>query len=92
MPTRSDLALETVHHLYAMQYRLIDLLESADLSDPGMRREARKQVREFQELLDRADRRYMGGEDVWEALAQLPTELERKMKVSGGATIRAVAR
>lgn len=82
MPNRSDLALETVHTLYAMQERLFDFLEKADLRDPDTRREARKHVKEFEGLLDRADRRYMGGEDVWEALVRLPQELARKLRAA----------
>ncbi|TSC57504.1 MAG: hypothetical protein Greene041619_1130 [Candidatus Peregrinibacteria bacterium Greene0416_19] len=86
--SKSDSALETVHTLYVMQTELIDLLERSDLQDPDARRQARKQMKEFQELLDRADRRYMGGEDVWDSLVRLPQEIAKKIRVSSAATLR----
>ena len=80
--TKSELALQTVHTLYIMQIQLIDLLEKSDLSDPTARKIARQQTKEFQDLLERADRRFMGGEDVWSALQQLPLEISQKLKES----------
>lgn len=78
MTSTADTALEHVHHLYVMQLQILDLLDRK-LSTPQARREARAQIKEFQRLLRLADARYMGGEDVWEALKALPKELEQKL-------------
>ena len=78
MTTKADLALQHVHTLYLMQFKLLDLLER-DLSTPQARREARASIKEFQKLLMSADWRYMGGEDVVEALKTLPVEIESKL-------------
>lgn len=77
--SRADTALEHVHNLYVMQLQILDLLNQ-ELNTPEARRQARAQIKEFQHLLRLADARYMGGEDVWEALKSLPKELEEKLK------------
>lgn len=77
--TNADIALEHIHHLYGMQLQILDLLDR-ELNTPQARREARAQIKEFQRLLRLADARYMGGEDVWEALKALPKELAQKLK------------
>ena len=79
MTNKADLALQHVHNLYLMQFKLLDLLQK-DLSTPEARKEARASVREFQKLLMSADWRYMGGEDVVDALKTLPREIEDKLK------------
>ena len=81
MTTRADLALQHVHNLYLMQFKMLDLLER-DLQTPEARKEARENMREFQSLLQMADWRYMGGEDVLESLQAIPTEMEMKLKES----------
>lgn len=81
MTTRADLALQHVHNLYLMQFKMLDLLER-DLQTPEARKEARQNMREFQTLLQRADWRYMGGEDVLQSLQAIPTEMEMKLKES----------
>jgi hypothetical protein len=85
--TRADRALENVQNLYAMQFQLLGLLES-DLRDPEVRKEVRTQMKQFEELLARADWRYMGGQDVWETLKSLPEEMARKLKESAVATAK----
>ena len=77
--SKADTALEHVQNLYLMQLKILDLLEQ-DLNSPEARREARAQVKEFQNLLRLADWRYMGGEDVLESLKTLPVELEQKLR------------
>lgn len=79
MTSKADSALQHVHNLYLMQFKMLDLLQQ-DLTTPGARKEARQNMREFQELLSSADWRYMGGEDVLESLKTLPTEMETKLK------------
>ncbi len=81
MTTRADLALQHVHNMYLMQFTLLDLLER-DLQTPEARKEARHAMKEFQSLLQSADWRYMGGEDVLESLQTIPQEMEQKLKVS----------
>lgn len=76
--SKADTALEHIHNLYVMQLQILDLLDRR-LSTPQARREARAQIKEFQKLLRLADARYMGGEDVLEALKALPKELEEKL-------------
>ena len=81
MTTRGDLALQHVHNLYLMQFKMLDLLER-DLQTPEARKEAREKMKEFQSLLSQADWRYMGGEDVLQSLQAIPTEMEMKLKES----------
>ncbi len=81
MTSKADNALEHVHNLYLMQFKMLDLLQQ-DLQTPEARREARENMKEFQSLLRKADWRYMGGEDVWEALKTLPKEMDTKLKTS----------
>ncbi len=87
-----DRALERVQNLYAVQTRLIKLLES-DLTDPVIRRETHASLKEFQTLLQRADHRYMGGEDVWQSLKALPTDALALLRKSPSSTrhLKAVA-
>ena len=79
--SKADNALEHVHNLYLMQFKMLDLLQQ-DLSTPEARKEARENMKEFQQLLRRADWRYMGGEDVLDALRTLPSEMEFKLKAT----------
>ena len=79
MSTASDSALTRIHDLYVAQLNLIGLLQQ-DLRDPNVRRSVRESIREFQSLLRGVDWRYMGGEDVLEALRSLPSEVEEKLK------------
>lgn len=79
MSHKADAALERVHNLYMMQCILLDML-AQDLRDPNMRRQAQSTVREFKKLLDQADWRYMGGEDVLESLKTIPVEMHAKLK------------
>jgi hypothetical protein len=81
MPTAADRALENVHNLYLMQFQLLDLLES-DLRNPTLRKQVRTQMKQFEELLTKADWRYMGGLDVWEELQKIPEEMSRKLRES----------
>ncbi len=76
--SKADTALEHIHTLYLMQLNILDLLDQ-ELNTPEARRTARAEIKEFQRLLGLADWRYMGGEDVWEALKALPKELEEKI-------------
>ncbi len=81
MTSKADAALQHVHNLYLMQFKMLDLLQQ-DLRTPEARKEARDNMKEFQQLLRKADWRYMGGEDVLDALKTLPTEMEVKLKTS----------
>lgn len=85
MSTTTDRALERVQNLYVMQLELLDLLER-DLRDPDVRKQVRKTMKDFEVLLSKADWRYMGGEDVWEALKNLPMEMSKKLRESGSST------
>ena len=88
--TKADAALEHVHNLYLMQFKMLDLLQQ-ELSTPEARREARENMKQFQQLLSKADWRYMGGEDVLQAMRALPTEVELKLKTST-ASVRAMGK
>lgn len=79
--TKTELALETVQQLYLLQMQLFNVLDM-DLSDPNLRKEAKKQTKEFETLLKDADWRYMGGMDVYEELQKLPQEVNAKLKSS----------
>lgn len=79
--TKAELGLATVQQLYLLQVQLFNVLD-ADLSDPNLRKEARKQTKEFSTLLKEADWRYMGGTDVYEELQKLPVEVEMKLRTS----------
>ncbi|MDO8649648.1 MAG: hypothetical protein Q7R81_07795 [Candidatus Peregrinibacteria bacterium] len=67
-------ALEVVQDLYSLQQKLWSMLDS-DLSDPKVRKEARAQVKAFEQLLRAADWRFMGGMDVYESLEKVPGEV-----------------
>ena len=88
MSSKAEAALEHVHNLYLMQFKMLDLLQQ-ELTTPEARREARDNMKEFQSLLRKADWRYMGGEDVLNALRNLPSEMESKLKTST-ASVRAM--
>lgn len=77
---KSDLALERVHNLYILQTELIRSLDD-DLRDPKVRQTVRQNVRQFQELLDLVDWRYMGGPDLLDSLRLLPGEIAARLKV-----------
>lgn len=79
MTNKTDAALERVQNLYLMQLKILDLLDR-ELNTPKARKEARANIHEFQQLLHVADWRYMGGEDVLEALKTLSAELKKKLK------------
>jgi len=79
--SKAEVALAKVQNLYVLQMQLIHLL-SEDLSDPDRRQEAKNQMRQFNQLLTQVDRGYMGGEDVWEALQELPKEVQERLKAS----------
>jgi hypothetical protein len=85
--TRADVALQNVHNLYVLQFQLIDALDQ-DLSDPKKRKEVRESMKQFTELLDVVDHRYMGGEDVLVSLQRLPQELTERLKSSPVAVSR----
>ena len=90
MSTKAEAALEHVHNLYLMQFKMLDLLQQ-ELTTPEARREARENMKEFQLLLRKADWRYMGGEDVLLSLKSLPSEMEQKLKTSR-VSVRAMKR
>lgn len=77
---RNDTGLEHVQNLYVLQMELLSFLDG-DLTDPKARRQMRDSVQEFEKLLRRADRRYMGGDDVYESLKQIPDEVETRLKM-----------
>jgi hypothetical protein len=81
MSTKADQALEKVQHLYLVQTDLIRALEM-DLSDPRARKDVREKMKEFDQLLNQVDYRYMGGEDVIEGLKSLSTEMVVKLKTT----------
>ncbi len=87
MTTRTDRALENVQNLYLMQFQLLDLLES-DLRNPDVRKQVRNQMKQFEQLLNKADWRYMGGIDVWETLKALPDEMAKKLRESAATVAR----
>ncbi len=72
-------ALDRVHTLYVLQVKLLQRLRM-DLTDPALQRETRREIQEFKEVLKDADWRYMGGEDVYEALQNLPVEVTEKLR------------
>jgi len=81
--------LTTVQNLYLLQFELCKVLDS-DLSDPDKVKEARKQVREFSQLLEEADWRYMGGEDVMESLEEIKEEASVKISKAKGSARKRV--
>lgn len=72
-------ALDRVHTLYVLQVKLLQRLRM-DLQDAETIRDTRREVKEFKEVLKQADWRYMGGMDVYEALQNLPQEVDQKLK------------
>ncbi len=78
--------LAKVQHLYVMQIELMKLF-AEDLKDPTKRKEARKCLTEFSKLLKEADWRYMGGEDVYDALHMIQKEFAAKLNRSTGSRI-----
>mgnify|MGYP001552393685 CR=1 FL=1 len=76
---KSELAL--VQQLYVLQMELDELLEQ-DLKDPETRKHARRQMKEFTQLLKRVDPQYMGGDDVYLALKEIRESIARKIQAS----------
>ena len=70
--------LTVVQNLYLLQVDLLKFLES-DLNDPEERKQARKQMKEFADLLKKADWRYMGGEDVLDSMQQMQGVIAEKI-------------
>lgn len=79
--TKAERDLQNVHTLYTLQVQLIGALEE-DLSDPKKRKEVRESMKEFTQLLDVVDHRYMGGEDVLMSFQRLPEEILQHLKSS----------
>lgn len=79
--TRAERDLTNIQTLYTLQFQLISALDE-DLSDPKKRKEVRESMKQFTELLDVVDHRYMGGEDVLMSLQKLPEEIMTHMKSS----------
>ena len=75
MTNKADTALQHVQNLYLMQLKILDLLDQ-ELNTPQARREARANIKEFQQLLRLADWRDMGGGDVLEAFKAFPSGVE----------------
>jgi hypothetical protein len=74
-----DQALERVHNLYLLQTKLIDSLDG-NLGDPDVRKEVRENIKQFEQLLRKADWRFMGGEDVLETLRQIPGTVNQRIR------------
>lgn len=70
-----------------LQVKLIDALNQ-DLQDPKVRKDVRDSMKEFSELLNVVDHRYMGGEDVLMSFKTLPEEVMAKLKSSPSAVSR----
>lgn len=84
--TPSETALDRVHSLYLLQAKFITSLDG-DVRDAVRREELLQDIRTFQRLLNQADWRYMGGQDVMDSLKGLHDEIKAKLK---GATPRKV--
>lgn len=85
---KADTGLERVQNLYVMQVELCQVLRTANLRDPSTRKQVRSQVKQFEQLLGRADHRYMGGEDVLQSLRELPAEILKRLRESPSSVKR----
>lgn len=85
-PSASGLAV--VQDLYLLQVELSRFLES-DLADPSERKEAKQKVKTFTSLLSAADWRYMGGEDVFDALKDIQKDVSHKITRASGTKVQA---
>ena len=82
MPTTSRVTgLTKVQNLYLMQIELWKVIDS-DLKNPDEVKEAKKTLKEFTELLKEVDWKYMGGEDVIDALECIRLEAAAKLKAT----------
>lgn len=72
-------ALATVQDLYLIQVELWRFLDTPTIT-PDAVSEARENLRSFSRLLGSADWRYMGGEDVYETLRSMCSEVDAKIK------------
>jgi len=79
--TNSEAALDRVHSLYLLQTKFITSLDG-NLRGTVQREELLQDIRTFQRLLNQADWRYMGGEDVMDSLRDLHGEIKAKLKIA----------
>ncbi len=77
--TPSEAALDRVHTLYILQTKFITSLDDG-LHSGNKREELMQDIRTFQKLLNQADWRYMGGEDVLDSLRALHGEVKAKLR------------
>ena len=85
--TKGERELSNVQNLYMLQVKLLNALDQ-DLGDPKVRKDVRASMREFEDLLNVVDHRYMGGDDVLESFQKLPEEVLVKLKESPVAVNR----
>ncbi|HLD32625.1 MAG TPA: hypothetical protein VJB10_03490 [Candidatus Peribacteraceae bacterium] len=78
--TKQASGLATVQNLYLMQMELIGFLQGGIRSE-GQAKEAKQCLRQFAVLLDEADPRYMGGEDVVATLQGIREEMSARLRV-----------
>lgn len=86
--------IATVQNLYVMQFQLMEYLQGGIRSE-NQAKEAKQCLRQFKTLLDEADPRYMGGEDVVETLQEIQDEMAERLKARGArsrAAKKAVAK
>ncbi len=78
MPTAG---LSIIHDLYHIQFELEEFLKKDDL-DADERKRARQRLKEFKQLIVKADPAYLGGEEVYEHLCDIRDQVNEKTKSS----------
>ena len=80
MPTTTTSSgLKAVQDLYILQMELWKILDGRVRSPEGVK-SARKTLLEFSKLLKQVDWRYMGGEDVYQALEEMAKAANKKLQ------------
>ena len=78
MPTKQLSGLATVQHLYVLQVELLQLVRGG-LQTPDRVKEAKKQLKEFDNLLKKVDPDYMGGEEVLDGLQLIRRDVSSRV-------------
>lgn len=81
MSSKKENALTKVQDLYVMQVELWNFLDDKSTNEEKLKH-AKKTLKEFKALLDEVDPSHMGGEDVFESLQLIPSEVTQKIKAA----------
>jgi len=78
--TKAEAARERTLDFVEAAHRLAQVYQNGDINDKRDRAEMRKLWKQIGELIDAADRRYLGGDDVIEGIQILCGDVRRALR------------